>query len=266
MNKNISVRDIQRRYTYIDKDELIPKAFWTLESSKDTHLVVVENKIPVGIISYKDFLRVLTNKARRGLITKLHVSSLMTINLVTVEPDTSIQDAAKLMIQKGISSVLVESGGKIVGIITKRDLLKHIEILPDVLLKTFMTKNPIAAPAGMSLTGAEKLLRDKKISTLPVVEEGNVIGYVDIRILAQFLLDVFLNQQHKHINKLIHEVTLGDIMKRPSYMLPDDKIHTFAKEILRRGFKGAPIVSSYSTRNLLGVATETDVTKLIASI
>jgi CBS domain-containing protein len=53
---------------------------------------------------------------------------VMTADVISVRPDTSVLDAAKLMLDKKISGVLVMDGGKLVGILTEGDLLRRAEI------------------------------------------------------------------------------------------------------------------------------------------
>ncbi|MHA1615728.1 MAG: CBS domain-containing protein [Candidatus Njordarchaeales archaeon] len=265
MTKLLLVRDFVREYTKVDKDDLIPQAYWTLESRKDTHLVVTEEDEPIGIVSYRDFLRVLTDRARRRHIAKLHVSSLMTEKLITIDETASIREACELMLQKNISSVLVTKGEKIVGIVTKRDILQKIDLLPPKTVRELMTPKDevIVASSGTKITGAEQIMRENNISTLPIVSGDRLIGYIDIHILSRFLMDLFLDPKSRHPEKMLKEVTIGDIMKGPVYVLLEQSIQEFAKEVLRKHTKGAAVVLSEENMRLEGVITDTDITKYI---
>src|SRR5437867_7515510 len=55
--------------------------------------------------------------------TELSVASLMTTDVVTVEPSTGVIDVARLMISSGVSGVPVVSGGHVVGIVTEADIV-----------------------------------------------------------------------------------------------------------------------------------------------
>ena len=269
MNESeLLARDFMRPFTTVSKDEQLPQAFWTLESAGETHLVVVHDDKPIGIISYKDFLRVLTNRARRGTVSHLYVSSIMTTRLHTVTPETPISEVAKKMLDKGISSMIVIGGEREKGIITKRDVLKHIQSLPLKSIKVgdVMNRHVITAPSGLSVTGAERLLQEKKISTLPIVEEGTLIGYLDVHILARFLIDLYLSSEQKHPDNIIRETTVGDIMKGLFYIFETDNLQTFAQKILRKRFKGAPVILSESNRKVIGIITETDIVRILSEI
>lgn len=269
MNKTkFLAKDFMRPFTVVSKDEQLPQAFWTLESTGETHLVIVQDDKPIGIISYKDFLRVLTNRARRGIISRLYVSSIMTTRLHIVTPDTPISEVAKKMLNKGISSMIIIGEEKEKGIITKRDILKHIQSLPlkSIKVKEIMNRQVMTVPSGLSITGAERLLREKKISTLPVVEEGILIGYLDAHILAGFLINLYLNSEQKHPDNIIRETTVGDIMKGLFYVFETDDLQTFAQKILRRKFKGAPVILSEANRKVIGIITETDIIRLLSEM
>jgi len=265
INDEIKAKDIARDPVKVGKDEQYSEVFWKLEKSKDTHLVVVEDDKPIGIISIKDFTRILTDRLRRKRLAHVFASGLMTTNLISVDGDVYLKDVARKMLEKGISSMLVRIDDSY-KIITKRDFLKNIDLIKEIKIKDIMTKEPITVPKGIKITGAEMLLREKKISILPVVEAGSLIGYVDVRILSKFLVELFLEPEHKHPEKLLRDLTLEEIMARPIYVTPEDSLHDIAKVLLKKGFKGTPIVTSENNPRVVGVVTETDVTKLIANV
>ena len=94
-----------------------------------------------------------------------------------IGPDNSALDANKMMITKGISGLLVIDNGKLVGIITRRDIL----FAPDMNAKIsdLMTKDIITAPEGIKITKAKEILHKNKIEKLPVLDSKNkVIGLI----------------------------------------------------------------------------------------
>jgi len=86
-------------------------------------LVIEFNKKPVGIVTEKDIVKSLSIFSGKP-IAKIIVRDIMSKDLVTVQPDNSIYDCVKLMKKYGISSVIVKnSRGKLVGVVTKTDLV-----------------------------------------------------------------------------------------------------------------------------------------------
>ena len=102
---------------------------------------------------------------------------------VTLGPDRPIGEARRLMTRYGISGVpVVEVGGRLLGIITNRDLL--FETDPRRIVREVMTTDEdlITAPAGTTLEQAERLMGEHKIEKLPIVDEDHRLeGLITVR-------------------------------------------------------------------------------------
>lgn len=102
---------------------------------------------------------------------------------VTVGPDRPIGEARRLMTRYGISGVpVVEDGGRLLGIITNRDLL--FETDPRRIVREVMTGDEglVTAPAGTTLEQAERLMGEHKIEKLPIVDtEHRLMGLITVR-------------------------------------------------------------------------------------
>jgi IMP dehydrogenase len=99
----------------------------------------------------------------------------MILNPITLTPDRKVRDALEIMSTYRISGIpIVDSNGKLVGIVTNRDL--RFEPDPDAEISRYMTNsNLITAPVGTTLEEAEKILQRYKIEKLPVVDKN---GYL----------------------------------------------------------------------------------------
>jgi IMP dehydrogenase len=99
----------------------------------------------------------------------------MILNPITLTPDRKVRDALEIMSTYKISGIpIVDSNGKLVGIVTNRDL--RFEPDPDAEISRYMTNsNLITAPVGTTLEEAEKILQKYKIEKLPVVDKN---GYL----------------------------------------------------------------------------------------
>ncbi|MGH7562962.1 MAG: IMP dehydrogenase [Gemmatimonadota bacterium] len=102
---------------------------------------------------------------------------------VTLGPDRPIGEARRLMNRYGISGVpVVEDGGRLLGIITNRDLL--FETDPRRVVREVMTADEglITAPVGTTLEQAERLMGENKIEKLPIVDaEHRLKGLITVR-------------------------------------------------------------------------------------
>lgn len=95
--------------------------------------VLDANKKLIGIISEKDIAQATPSSATtlsvfeiNALLDKLTVSKIMTKNPVTIQTDTSIEEAAHLMLDHDFSCLPIMEGDKLVGIVTKHDMFKMI--------------------------------------------------------------------------------------------------------------------------------------------
>lgn len=99
----------------------------------------------------------------------------MIVNPITLTPDRTIREAEQLMSKYHISGIpVVDEKGKLVGILTNRDL--RFERESNKLVSQLMTKeNLITAPLGTTLHEAEKILHKYRIEKLPVVDKKGII-------------------------------------------------------------------------------------------
>ena len=106
----------------------------------------------------------------------------MILDPITLSPDKTLRDALDLMARFSISGVpIVESDGRLVGIVTNRDL--QFETQLDRIIGEVMTSESlITAPEGTTLEDAEKILHEHRIEKLPVVDEAGALqGLITVK-------------------------------------------------------------------------------------
>jgi CBS domain-containing protein len=104
---------------------------------------------------------------------------------LAVEKDISLSDAARLMSEKNIGSLLFISGSKIKGIITERDLMKNFS--KNDKISHIMSTKVITIEPDENLDRATELMREYKIKRLPVINEGKLVGIITMTdIMANF--------------------------------------------------------------------------------
>lgn len=110
---------------------------------------------------------------------KKHESGVITDPL-TISPDETLSDAVALLAKHGVSSAVVVSRGRLVGLLTNRDL----RFLRDLGKKvsTAMTTKLVTARPGTTLEQAERLLQEHRIEKLPLVgRNGELKGLITVR-------------------------------------------------------------------------------------
>lgn len=106
----------------------------------------------------------------------------MIVDPITLTVNATIGDALKLMLENKIGGIpIVDSGGKLAGILTNRDL-RFEENMSQKVSDVMTKENLITAPEGTDLKKAEAILRQTKIEKLPVVDSsGKLIGLITYR-------------------------------------------------------------------------------------
>ena len=103
------------------------------------HLPVLEQGEIVGMVTQRDLFKAAMSsamgygeKAQRAYLQSVYVKEIMVYPVVTVAPDTSVAAAADMIINKGIGCLPVVEGTKLVGMVTKTDLLRCLRTLDAV--------------------------------------------------------------------------------------------------------------------------------------
>jgi acetoin utilization protein AcuB len=130
----------------------------------------------------------------------MRIRDMMTRNPMTVESETLVMDAQKIMKENGIRRLPVVDKGKLVGIITKHDLLEASPspatslsvhelnyLLSKMKVKEIMKKNPLTLTPDTPFEEALKIGQEKKIGAFPVVENGKVVGIATESDIVRFL-------------------------------------------------------------------------------
>jgi len=100
------------------------------------HLPVLEQGEVVGMVTQRDLFKAAMSstmgygeKAQKAYLQSVRVKEIMVYPVVTVAPDTSVAAAAAMIINKGIGCLPVIEGTKLVGMVTKTDLLRCLGTL-----------------------------------------------------------------------------------------------------------------------------------------
>jgi CBS domain-containing protein len=135
------------------------------------------------------------------VIYKIHslndlVQDIMTKDVVAVDENMTALDAARLMTEKGISSLIIEKDHAPVGIISERDFVKKIclkDMLPSTInVGSIMSKIQTYASPDTPVDVAVQRMVNHKIRRLPVISDGKVIGIITVTDLAKHLRTILL--------------------------------------------------------------------------
>jgi len=127
------------------------------------------------------------------------VKDVMNKNVVATKPDTPLRDAAKIMSQRHIGSLVVLEKQKLVGIITGGNILRAIADNKDpdaTAVEDVMSKDVVTIESGKEIGDAVELMTKYKIKKLPVVDDKKLKGVItcsDIAVVEPKLIEAVAN-------------------------------------------------------------------------
>jgi CBS domain-containing protein len=112
------------------------------------------------------------------------LGELMTGAIVAVAPEDTLGEAAERMAEEGVGSAVVLDSGRLIGILTERDLLKAVAgrvHTSEARVREWMTVDPVTASESTDVEEAMRTMLEQGFRHLPVVEGGRTIGVVSLR-------------------------------------------------------------------------------------
>lgn len=122
----------------------------------------------------------------------MHVAAVMNADVVSVEPDATVREAIARMTAEGVGAVAVCEGTRLVGIFTERDVLRlaaEQSDFRDHKVADVMTRRPVTAAPDDLLVDAARLMGERRVRHLPVVERDDLLGMIGIRDVLRALVE-----------------------------------------------------------------------------
>ncbi len=152
---------------------------------------IVDNaNLVKAIVTERDMLSIF-----KGKISGAKVADLMTKNVVTATPRTTIFEAERTMIEKSFRRLPIVSEGKLVGLVTAMDIVRFFgsgevfqHLRSGTILQVLQTpaskvgaKNIITITSNADLSEAARIMNEKNIGALPVVDDERLVGIITER-------------------------------------------------------------------------------------
>jgi CBS domain-containing protein len=110
----------------------------------------------------------------------------------SIEPDTTVYEAIRMMADKGVGALLVLEGGKLAGIVSERDYARKVILQErssrDTPVRDIMTSNVVSVRPQQSLEDCMALMTAKHIRHLPVLDADKIVGIVSIGDLVKSIM------------------------------------------------------------------------------
>ena len=127
--------------------------------------------------------------------TSYPISSILhekTSALWTVAPEATVFEAIKLMADKNIGALLVMSGGQLHGIFTERDYTRNVALQgkssKETRVREIVTQKILTVKQDDTVEECMRLMTEKRVRHLPVVEGTKVVGIVSIGDLVNWII------------------------------------------------------------------------------
>jgi CBS domain-containing protein len=255
MDESIISKDL----VTIDKDSHLHAALEIMQKRHISRIIVTEGKEIVGILAEEDIAnRLADGKERKLKAEHIHISGAMTKDPVAIDIGASLRDAAKIMLEKNFSSLLVKKDETIIGLITKTDLVKTL-CASKKEVKEFYTSDPVTVKPDETIVSVRKLMLAHNIHRVPVLENGALIAMLTERDIAKGL-DTFRKAIDKYPQADIKRLTVSLVMRPgPITVAPDTPIGKAVGIMLEKKISGLPVITEK-----MGIITKTDLVRGIA--
>lgn len=173
----------------------------------------------------------------------IFIEDIMVRDVASVTLPGSRDEVLKILKNKHISGVPVLKDSKVVGIVTRTNLLQNPE---EEQLALLMTRNPITISPGSDLQAAARLLLENHIRRLPVVDEGKLVGLVTVADVVGTIADMNISIP---IKDYVEKVVVAIYSQTP---LP-----VVARIMELASVKAVPVLDS--NLELVGIISDRDV-------
>ncbi|NTU99945.1 MAG: CBS domain-containing protein [Methanoregulaceae archaeon] len=172
----------------------------------------------------------------------MKVEDFMTTEVVSVEIPGNRDDVLKILKRTGISGVPVLKDGRLVGIITRKDLLRKAD---ETQLGLLMTPDPATVSPDATIEEAARAMIDQDVRRLPVVDGESLVGLISVADLISAIAQLRIKEEIK------------DRYTSQTYALWEETPLPLVARIMEiSGFEAIPILDSES--RLLGIVSERD--------
>lgn len=246
----------------VDENTDLDRAMALMDEHRLRHLPVVRGSELVGIVSNRDLLEA-TGWEPGSAPGRLpvRIGQVMRTPVVRVHPAETVVTAALELGLRRIGAMPVVEGGRLVGIVSERDLLRawieacHHETAPgetDAPVCKVITRNLRTLSPRATLAEAVVLCRSARVNHLPVVEGRELVGFLSDRDLKRAL------GRNRSAMTPISELMVRQVLT----MTEDMSLFEAARLMFDRTISGVPVVSGTAEApgsELVGLVTLSDV-------
>ena len=255
--KEVMTKDI----ISVDKDEDLAHVLDLMKKHNITKIPVVEDKKIIGIVTDNLIAYKLGSIRKRNVSTsRLHASSVTEKEVDIVTSNTEVSDILKMVGRPGPTMLPVVDEDKLVGVVTKADLLFLVDSTESV--ESIMNRKIHSVSPDDRIIHARRMMFDENVARLLVVDQGMLFGIIsDIEIAFAFakLKKSFSIGRQKHV---LDELLVKKVMKSPvMWSTKQINISEAAKIMMKNNIGSLQIIENEA---LIGIVTRTDLLKTVS--
>lgn len=276
----MSITEIARKPISILKNSTISDAIRMLLNTKISRLIVVENGKHVGIITEKDIGLFLFSETSIQGLDDIPITKIMK-PIEFVNEEINHKDAAKIMVEKGISSLAIGEDNEVKGIITKSDLIKFVaENFSDKKkVVDFMTHDYEFTHTAAPLYKVVRKMLGKKISRIIVKNQNEEpVGIISFRDLFRISIELGSEEDYSGFNLsqnirrgFLSEEGFGNISLARDVMTKglitvkfNEDLADACNVLIENNVSGLVVLDGND--GISGIFSKTDATRALASI
>ena len=244
----------------VGKNDSLTHILELMKKHAITKLPVLDEKSFLGIVSDNTIAHKLGSIRKRAVTaSRLHASSVIEKDIPYIAPDDDVQDILRTVGEPGPTMLPVLNGGKLVGVVTKANLLPLVK--SRVPVSSMMQSHIITATPEDRVIHARRLLIDKNIARLPVLtNQKALVGMIsDFEIALAFakVKDAPLGHQNRYLDEML----VQDVMRSPAiWAIPQLQAAAAAQTMLQHNIGSLPVLEH---DRLIGMVTRTDLLRTI---
>lgn len=247
----------------VGKNDDLRHVMELMEKHNVTKVPVLDDGKLVGIVSDNMIAKKLGSSHKRGIQPSgIHASSVMDKDFEIAHPESELGDWLPKVGASGLTMIPVVSKGALVGVHTKANLLHLVDSAATI--DHIMSTEVVTIGPDDRLVHARRLLLDKDIARVPVVERGHVVGLLHEAEIAKAFADLLQNTPFEHQQARVRELVARDWMRAPVVTgHPGMTQKQAAAVMIENHVGGLPIVDHDGT--ITGFLTRTDLVRTIIS-
>jgi CBS domain-containing protein len=253
----MKVKDFMSKPVTIDKSDRVSEALDLMDKQHVRRLIVRHNGMVMGIISLRSICGSLGSRRKYNHPpTLFHVADAVSNSFATLGPEDDAQQAIEAL--KQVDSVVVVDDG-IRGAVCTSDVIKHVT--PDGTVETIM-QMPQIAPPDARVSFIRKLMMDKGVSRVPIMDGATLVGIVSETDVAAAFRGIKKHSPQERQDNNVERMLALDIMRTDVVTVPiGTSIREAAKLMIDRGIGALPVLND--KRHLVGIVTRRDIVRAI---